>query len=137
VVLGPQDDYFTPESIQTFLSTDYAVSTSSDRMGLRLSGPTLLHSGASGIISNGVALGAVQVPPNGQPIVLTADRQTVGGYPVIASVIRADIPLLAQCLPGESQVRFQAVSVEEAQLLYRAQSRRHQPESSAPDAINF
>jgi antagonist of KipI len=137
VVLGPQDDYFTPGAIKDLLSQEYTVSTTSDRMGLRLQGPPLTHLGAKEIISSGVALGAIQVPPNAQPIVLTADRQTVGGYPVIATVIRADIPLLAQCLPGESHVRFRVVTVEEAQSIYRAQCRQYQPEPAEPDAINF
>jgi allophanate hydrolase subunit 2 len=97
----------------------------------------LTHRSAGEIISSGVALGAVQVPPNAQPIVLLADRQTVGGYPVIATIIRSDIPLLAQCLPGESRVRFQAITVQAAQSIYRAQSRRWQPDPSEPDSITF
>jgi antagonist of KipI len=66
-----------------------------------------------------MALGAVQAPPDGQPIVLMADRQTAGGYPVIGTVVRADVPLLAQCLPGYASLRFQSVSVEEAQASAR------------------
>jgi len=137
VVLGPQDDYFKPETIQTLLSQEYAVSGTSDRMGLRLQGAPLEHRGAAEIISNGIALGAIQVPPNAQPIVLTADHQTAGGYPVIATIIRADMPLLAQCVPGQSRVRFTAVSVEEAQAIYRAAATRWQPEESVPDAVAF
>ena len=74
-------------------------------MGYRLQGPHLAHRGAAEIISAGVVTGAVQVPADGQPIVLMADHQTSGGYPVIATVLSADIPLLAQCLPG-SRLRF-------------------------------
>jgi biotin-dependent carboxylase-like uncharacterized protein len=119
VVLGPQEDYFTDEGIATFLSGEYEVGVSSDRMGCRLQGPRIAHKDATGIISDGIPLGAVQVPPDGQPIVMLADRQTTGGYPKIATIISADISLLAQCVPGQSRVRFEAVSVEEAQVSYR------------------
>jgi allophanate hydrolase subunit 2 len=73
----------------------------------------------SNFVSDGIPLGAVQVPPDGQPIVMLADRQTTGGYPKIATVISADIPLLAQCMPGQSRVRFKAVGIEEARASYR------------------
>jgi antagonist of KipI len=137
VVLGPQDDYFGAETIRVFLSEKYAVTATSDRMGLRLQGAPLEHRGAAEIISNGIALGSIQVPPNAQPIVLTVDRQTAGGYPVIATVIRADIPLLAQCVPGQSLLRFQAVLVEDAQAIYRATASHWQPDELAPDAVSF
>jgi allophanate hydrolase subunit 2 len=117
-VLGPQDNYFTENGIAAFLSSEYEVSPASDRMGCRLQGPQIAHKDETGIISDGIPLGAVQVPPDGQPIVMMADRQTTGGYPKIATVISADIPLLAQCAPGESSVRFRVVSVEEAQASY-------------------
>ncbi len=119
VVLGPQDDYFTDEGLATFLSGEYFVDSTSDRMGYRLKGPEIVHQGATGIISDGIPLGAVQIPPDRQPIVMMADRQTIGGYPKIATVISSDIPLLAQCLPGQDTVRFKAISVDEAQLRYR------------------
>jgi len=119
VILGPQDDYFTDEGVATFLSSEYVVSPTSDRMGCRLQGPQIAHKDATGIISDGIPLGAVQVPPDGQPIVMLADRQTTGGYPKIGTVISADIPLLAQCVPGQSRVRFEAIGMEEAQASYR------------------
>jgi len=119
VVLGPQDDYFTDEGMATFLSGEYQVGPTSDRMGYRLQGPEIAHKGRADIISDGIPLGAVQVPADRQPIVMMADRQTTGGYPKIATVISADIPLLAQCLPGQSTVRFEAIGVEEAQSRYR------------------
>ncbi len=126
VVLGPQcpqdasgGDHFTERGVATFLSSAYSVGPASDRMGYRLVGPPVEHRGSGEIISEGVPLGAVQAPPDGQPIVMMADRQTTGGYPKIAVVIGADLPLLAQCLPGQSEVRFRAVSVEEAQRAYR------------------
>jgi len=119
VVLGPQDDYFTDEGVATFLSGKYSVAPTSDRMGYRLKGPDVAHKGETGIISDGIPLGAVQVPADRQPIVMMADRQTIGGYPKIATVISADIPLLAQCFPGQSTVKFEPVGVDEAQLCYR------------------
>jgi KipI family sensor histidine kinase inhibitor len=137
VVLGPQDDFFARQVIETFFAQLFEVSATSDRMGLRLQGALLPHKGASEIVSNGVALGAIQVPPNAQPIILMADRQTAGGYPVIATVIRADIPLLAQCLPGQSRVRFRAVAIEEAQAIYRAEARKWQPQDSLPEVFAF
>ncbi len=119
VVLGPQDDYFTDEGIATFLSSEYKVSPTSDRMGYRLRGAEIAHKGQADIISDGIVLGSVQVPADKQPIVMMADRQTTGGYPKIATVISADIPLLAQCVPGASTVTFKAITVEEAQACYR------------------
>jgi antagonist of KipI len=119
VVLGPQDDYFTEEGIATFLASEYEVSPISDRMGYRLQGAEIAHQGRADIISDGIVLGAVQVPADRQPIVLMADRQTTGGYPKIATVISASVPLLAQCVPGASTVTFKAITVEEAQARYR------------------
>jgi len=119
VVLGPQDDYFTEEGITAFLSSEYQVSPTSDRMGYRLRGAEIAHKGRADIISDGIVLGSVQAPADKQPIVLMADRQTTGGYPKIAAVISADIPLLAQCMPGASTVTFKAITVEEAQDHYR------------------
>jgi antagonist of KipI len=119
VVLGPQDDYFPEDGIATLLTGEYEVSPTSDRMGCRLQGPQIDHKDATGIISDPIPLGAVQVVPDGQPIVMLADRQTTGGYPKIATVINVDIPLLAQCVPGQSRIRFRVVGVEEAQASYR------------------
>ena len=116
VVMGPQDDQFAPEGLAAFLSSEYEVTRSSDRMGYRLSGAAIAHLGTAEIVSDGVVMGSVQVPGDGQPIVMMADHQTTGGYPKIATVIRADVPLLAQCLLGD-RVRFRAVSVAEARAL--------------------
>jgi len=120
VVMGPQDDHFTSEGLATFLESEYGVTQSSDRMGYRLSGPMIAHQGRADIVSDGVITGSVQIPGDGQPIVMMADHQTTGGYPKIAAVIRADLPLLAQCLPGD-RVRFRAVSIAEAQVALRHQ----------------
>jgi biotin-dependent carboxylase-like uncharacterized protein len=110
VVLGPQDDHFTKEALRRLLSERYRVGAASDRVGCRLAGPSLPHRGASEIVSDGMVAGSVQVPPDGQPIVMMADGPTTGGYPKIATVIAPDLPLLAQAVPGEAEVRFAAVA---------------------------
>jgi biotin-dependent carboxylase-like uncharacterized protein len=120
VVLGPQTNYFPAESIETFLSSEYAVSLTSDRMGYRLEGPPLTQRGGTELISEGITSGAIQVPSHGQPIVIMADGPTTGGYPKIATVASADLALLAQCEPVKSRIRFRETSVEEAQKKYRA-----------------
>ncbi|HSW19717.1 MAG TPA: biotin-dependent carboxyltransferase family protein [Ramlibacter sp.] len=120
VVLGPQADFFTEAAIETFLASDYVVSTQADRMGFRLDGPALQHAKGYNIVSDGIVAGAIQVPGSGLPIVLMADAQTTGGYPKIATVISADIPVLGRRKPG-SRVRFAAVSVAEAEALHRSQ----------------
>ena len=107
VILGPQHEAFTQEGIATFLSNPYTLSATSDRMGARLQGRAVAHTGTGSSISDGVIAGCIQVPPDGQPIVMLADHQSTGGYPKIAVVLQADLPLLAQLLPGD-QVRFQA-----------------------------
>lgn len=114
VILGPQDDHFTSRGLTTFLGKTYEVTPASDRMGIRLHGPGIAYAGAADITSDGVVTGSVQVPPDGQPIVMMVDHQTTGGYPKIATVIRDDLPLLAQCLPG-NRVRFRAVALEDNQ----------------------
>jgi antagonist of KipI len=115
VVLGPQDDHFGPEAIASFLGEPYTLGPESDRVGCRLRGPRLAHRGSAEIVADGMVPGCVQVPPDGQPIVMMAGGPTTGGYPKIATVVGADLRALAQLLPGEDRVRFRAVSVEEAQ----------------------
>jgi antagonist of KipI len=114
VIRGPQAEAFTPEGMRAFLDGEYQVGPMSDRMGYRLQGPTVSHAGPADILSDGLVLGAVQVPADQQPILMMADRQTTGGYPKIAVVARADIPLLAQCLPGAT-IRFSQTTVADAQ----------------------
>lgn len=116
VVLGPQDDLFTEAGIATFLSGEYKILPDSDRMGYRFNGPEIEHADDYNIVSDGIARGSVQIVGSGQPIILLADRQTTGGYAKIATVISADLPLLAQLRPGNS-VRFEAVSLDEAEEL--------------------
>jgi len=113
VILGPQDDHFTEEGIYTFLHSEYTISTEADRLGYRLEGPRIEHKTGADIISDGLPLGSVQVPGDGLPIVLLADRQTTGGYTKIATVITVDIVKLAQAKPGD-KVRFLQVTEEEA-----------------------
>lgn len=119
VVIGPHDDYFSHDAVQTFLSTPWAVTHRSDRMGTWLDGPSLAHSNGYNVISDGTVPGCIQVPGAGKPIVLMMDCQTIGGYPKLATIISADVPRFAQTRPG-SEVRFVAVEIEAAQRLYRA-----------------
>ena len=117
VVLGPQDDAFTGEGINTFLSSVYTVSHNSDRMGYRLDGSVIQHKDKADIISDGILMGGIQVPAEGKPIILMADRQTTGGYTKIAAVIYADLFKVAQAKPGDL-LRFSGISIEEAQEIY-------------------
>ncbi|MED0681185.1 biotin-dependent carboxyltransferase family protein [Aneurinibacillus thermoaerophilus] len=117
VIRGAQFDCFTPESRQQFFASAFRVTPQSDRMGYRLQGPQLSLAAPLEMISEAVAPGTIQVPSEGQPIALLADRQTVGGYPKIAQIISVDLPVIAQVKPGE-KIRFQEVSLEEAEMLY-------------------
>jgi biotin-dependent carboxylase-like uncharacterized protein len=114
VLLGPQDHAFTASGIETFLSRLYAVSGLSDRMGYQLDGAAIAHKAGFNIVSDGIMNGSIQVPGNGRPIILLADRQTTGGYPKIATVIEPDLWKIGQARPG-AELRFIALSVEEAE----------------------
>ena len=116
VVMGPQKSKFTKEGIETFLNSEYTVTSEFDRMGCRLEGPFIAYKDTSDIISDGIAFGAVQVPSHGKPIILLADRQTTGAYAKIANVISVDIPKLAQCRTDQ-KIRFKQVTVDAAQKL--------------------
>jgi KipI family sensor histidine kinase inhibitor len=113
VVLGPQDDAFTPDGIATFLSASYTVTPQSDRVGCRLAGPRVTHRSGADIVSDGTVFGAVQVTGDGVPIILMADCGTTGGYTKIATVISADLGLVAQAAPGDT-VRFLSVDLAQA-----------------------
>lgn len=113
VVLGPQRDHFSDEAIQAFLAAEYRVAAASDRMGIRLQGPAVMPLNPD-IVSDAIAYGSVQVPKDGNPIIMGPDRQTTGGYPKIATVLEYDMNQLAQAKPGDV-VRFTAVSVRDAQ----------------------
>ncbi|WP_369221707.1 biotin-dependent carboxyltransferase family protein [Streptomyces sp. R39] len=108
VTLGPRADWFTPAAVRAFASRAYRVSSASNRIGLRTDGPALERARPGELPSEGMVLGAVQVPPDGRPVVFLADHPTTGGYPVIAVVRAADLPAAAQAVPG-IPVRFVAV----------------------------
>jgi biotin-dependent carboxylase-like uncharacterized protein len=120
VVLGPQAEAFSAKALAAFQEEAFRVTPRADRMGCLLDGPRLAHRQGADIVSEGIAEGSVQVPGDGRPIVLLADRPTTGGYAKIATVASVDLPRAAQLLPG-SQVRFAAVSLWEARelLLWR------------------
>ncbi|WP_333753548.1 biotin-dependent carboxyltransferase family protein [Streptomyces sp. IBSBF 2394] len=108
VTAGPRADWFTPEAVRAFTSRAYRVSSASNRIGLRVDGPALERARPGELPSEGTVLGAVQVPPDGMPVVFLADHPTTGGYPVIGVVRTPDLPAAAQALPG-TPVRFTAV----------------------------
>ena len=122
VVIGPQAEAFIPEALDVLTQSRYVLTPQSDRMGYRLAGSPLVHAGSADLVSDATPLGAIQVPANRQPILLMADRQTTGGYPKLAVVVSADIPLAAQLLPGD-EIRFAVVGVAEAQQILREQHR--------------
>ncbi|MHB1651328.1 MAG: 5-oxoprolinase subunit C family protein [Desulfitobacteriaceae bacterium] len=120
VVKGLHEDLFAREELDKFYSSNYTVSGKSNRMGYRLQG-NLIESGLSGnLISDAVVTGAIQVPPDGNPIILGVDRQTTGGYPIIAVVVSADMSKVAQLVAG-AVVRFQEITLAEAQDLRASQ----------------
>ena len=118
VLKGPQFDYFSKESQKDFFSKEYKISNLTDRMGMRLEGLILKNITSANIRSEGITKGAIQVPADGQPIVLLTDYPTIGGYPKIANIISADYHLLAQKIPGE-KILFQNVELQEAEQLYK------------------
>jgi allophanate hydrolase subunit 2 len=126
VVVGP--DPFPPSTVDRLVSTTWEVDPSSDRIGLRLRGPEADPDGATfAVDSRGMVTGAVQLPPDGRPIVLLCDHATVGGYPVIVTVVSADFGALGQLRPGDS-LRFEPVDLIEAA---RARARLEQTISDA------
>lgn len=136
VVLGPQDDAFTEGGLKTFLSEAYVLSAKSDRVGCRFEGPPIDHRSGADIVSDGTAFGSVQIAGDGQPIVLMADRGTTGGYTKIATVVSADLWVLAQAHPGD-RLHFAAVSLDEAVELARACERAlHEPPARARDDVS-
>jgi len=118
VIAGPQNDYFAESEIASFFQSQYTVGSGSDRQGMRLEGRPIAHSRGYNITSDGIAPGSIQVPGNGQPIAMLADRQTTGGYPKIATVISADLPALGR-LPIGAKIRFEPVTIEAAHAARR------------------
>jgi antagonist of KipI len=119
-ISGPQLDYFTAAAAAVFASSGYTVTPNSDRMGYRLEGQPLERTELRGMLSDFIIPGSIQVPPDGQPIILMADCQMTGGYPKIGVIASIDLPYAAQRKPGDS-VHFQAIEVSEAQALWREQ----------------
>lgn len=101
VIRGPHEERFTTAALRRFSSERFTVTPDSNRMGYRLSGPALDQPSAGDMLSDATPIGSLQVPPSGLPILLMADRQTTGGYPKIATVISADLPLAGQLAPGD------------------------------------
>ena len=116
ILPGPHLGRFPPGAMGRLLDTDWGVTSQADRAGVRLSGPELLAPGSHELVSTGMVWGAVQVPVGGRPIALLADHPTVGGYPVIAVVVTADLPVLGQLRPADV-VRFVLVDQDEARAL--------------------
>ncbi|HSN18898.1 MAG TPA: biotin-dependent carboxyltransferase family protein [Gammaproteobacteria bacterium] len=133
VMAGPQQDWFTPEALLNLRRDAYKVQPQSDRVGVRFDGAPLERGRGQELPSMGMVAGAMQVPPSGKPIALLMDHGTTGGYPVIAVVISADLPLLAQLAPGTA-VRFSDVSRQQALAAAREQAARLVRDLVAADA---
>jgi biotin-dependent carboxylase-like uncharacterized protein len=116
VMRGAHTDLFAEPSISDFFAGDYRISPQSERMGYRLEGPRLSLKSTTQLLSEATSFGSIQVPPDGNPIVLMADRQTTGGYAKIAHVATVDLPAIAQCMPGEI-LRFTEITLAQAQQL--------------------
>lgn len=123
VIAGPQDDYFTEKGLRTFYSETYQIMQESDRMGYRLSGAAIENKSGVDIVSDGITFGSIQITASGKPIIMMADHQTTGGYAKIATVISADLPILAQLMPGD-RVRFEAVTLKEARRHWKRSERQ-------------
>ena len=117
VTLGPQEEMFTAEGVETFLSQEYTLTTESDRMGYRLDGALVKHKSATEIVTDPLLPGAVQVPGNGKPIVLMVDAQTTGGYPKIATATTPGLSRLGQAKPGDT-IQFKEISSTKARDCY-------------------
>jgi antagonist of KipI len=131
VVRGAHLDSLSDGAV--LFGSTFRISSSSDRMGYRLEGPTLALREPGELLSEGTTFGTVQLPPGGAPIILMADAQTTGGYPRVAEVASIDLPLVAQLKPGD-RVRFRLISLDEAQSLYFA---REQEIAEARAAIGL
>lgn len=117
VIPGPQQDFFTPDAVETFYDGTYRITHKADRMGVWLDGPAIRHAAGFNIVSDGVVPGCIQIPGIGQPLVLLMDCQTIGGYPKLATLITADLTRFGQTRPS-AQVRFAPIGIEAAQLAY-------------------
>jgi len=122
VTASLQSGWFDQETLGRFHEQAFTVSDQSNRSGLRLAGEPILRTNRGELLTEGIALGTVQVPPDGQPIILFVDQQTTGGYPKIANVIAADLPRVGQLRPRD-EIRFQRVEIPEAIDLLLQQER--------------
>lgn len=122
VAWGPQEDYFTEDARRILVSERFLITPQSNRQGYRLAGPVLTHAMGADILSDATPIGSLQVPASGQPILLMADRQTTGGYPKIATVITADLPVAGQLAPGD-WIEFRACDLDEARQALRERER--------------
>lgn len=134
VVMGPQEDYFTAEGINTFLNSTYEVMPESDRRGLRFSGPRIEPKEVREIISEGTPPGVIQVVGSGLPLIIMKDGPTTGGYPKIATVITADLDLLAQVKAGD-RIKFEKISLEEAYKIYQEYEERLRQLNEEPPLV--
>jgi antagonist of KipI len=119
---GPQFDWFSGRASRQFYDTIYRVTEESNRVGLRLQGPSIEASISGSMMSEGAALGCIQITPAGQPVILFVEQQTTGGYPKIANIITADLPSVGQLRPGD-EIRFERVAIAEARALLFEQER--------------
>ena len=129
VTPGPQADWFSQQTLRVFCAGTYRVGEQSNRMGLRLEGPAISQRKAKQMITEGVSLGAIQVPPGGSPIILFVEQQTTGGYPKIANIISADIHHVGQLRPRD-EIRFEEVTFETARSLLIKQEKMLASEES-------
>jgi biotin-dependent carboxylase-like uncharacterized protein len=120
--VAPQTDLFSADAVRVFYTNPYTVTEESNRMGLRLEGVALKTAHSGQMITEGVSIGAIQVPPGGQPIILFVEQQTTGGYPKIANVVSADLPSVGQLRPRD-EIRFEFVTPTVALALIRDQER--------------
>ncbi|MBA3480149.1 MAG: biotin-dependent carboxyltransferase [Lautropia sp.] len=124
IIAGRHWDVFTPQARRLLLEAEFTIGAASDRMGYRLQGPVLARARQVELISEAVTAGTIQVPPDGLPIVLMADRQTTGGYPKIANVASADLRVMAQ-MTAPQALRFVLISLADAQRIYLAREREY------------
>lgn len=120
VTAGPQSDWFSDEAWTIFCGSTFRVTEQSNRMGIRLEGPAIPLNRSREMITEGVSLGAIQVPPSGQPIILFVEQQTTGGYPKIANVISADLHSVGQLRPRD-EIRLERIEMSEARSLLMRQ----------------
>lgn len=133
---GQQNDRFDSVNKRIFTESEYTLTKDSDRMGCRLEGPAVESADDDDILSEPTQFGSIQVPKNGQPIVLLADRQTAGGYKKIGTVAKVDLPKIAQKKPGE-KITFTEVSVDEASQLYKDSLKALTDGSYINTSVNF